>query len=287
MQGAAILFLALASGLVLAPGRAGAQPILPDFEAAEFTPGAPIDHPYFPLLDGRTRVYVSRENGEASRFELTVVGPGPTILGVQTTNRRDRAFEDDRLVEDTFDYFAQDTAGNVWYLGEDVTNYIYDAQGNLIGTDSASSWRAGENFANPTGDPAQPGFIMSASPSVGFEYFQEFAEDDEALDQAEEFAFVPQLSVAIGDFSNVLQVLETTQVEPDAREFKYYAPDTGLVLAEEGLDPSLENPEETFELVRIVPEPFPPAGLGLAVLGLLGARRMARRSGLRSPGRAG
>ena len=283
MQRAAILSMALASGLALAPDGARAQPILPDFESAEFTPGAPIDNPYFPLLDRQTRVYVSRENGEANRFELTVVGPGPTILDVETTNRRDRAFEDDRLVEDTFDYFAQDAAGNVWYFGEDVTNYLYDAQGNLIGTDSASSWRAGENLANPLGDPAQPGFIMSAEPSIGFEYFQEFAEDDGALDQAEEFAFVPQLSVAIGDFSDVLQLLETTQVEPDAREFKYYAPDAGLVLAEEGLDPDLEDPEETFELVRVVPEASPPAGLGLAVLALLGAGRRARSRGSRPP----
>ncbi len=180
---AASFAVALTLGSMLAPGSAASAPVLPDFSAATFVPGTPVDNRYFPLLDRKTRVYVSQESGESNRFELTVLGTGPTILGVQTTARRDRAFEDGRLVEDTFDYFAQDTDGNVWYFGEDVTNYLYDAAGNLIGTDNASAWRAGENFADPIGDPAKPGFIMPAAPAVGFEYFQEFAPDDEALDQ--------------------------------------------------------------------------------------------------------
>ena len=47
------------------------------------------------------------------------------------------------LVEETFDFYAQDTAGDVWHFGEDVTDYVYDADGNLIGTNSSSAWRAG------------------------------------------------------------------------------------------------------------------------------------------------
>lgn len=161
----------------LVPSAASADPVLPNFSAAEFIPGAPVNNTYFPLIDPITRGFIA----DGERFELTNLGLGPTILGVRTTVQRDRSFEDGRLVEDTFDYYAQDTRGNVWYLGEDVTNYIYDESGKLIGTTNESAWRGGVNGA-------QPGLIMPADPAVGFSHFQEFAPNDQALDQALIFA---------------------------------------------------------------------------------------------------
>lgn len=264
-----VLVLAICQPLV--PGDAHSAPFLPEFDASQFLPGAPIDNPFFPLLDSNTQIFISSEAGEQNRFELQVLGTGPNVLGVQTTARRDRAFENGLLVEDTFDYFAQDKAGNVWYLGEDVTNYLYDDQGNLIGTDNASAWRAGVN-------DAQPGFIMPADLTIGFNYYQEFAPDDEALDQGTTFGIQDSVSVEFGDFIEVLQVLETTELEPDSREFKFYARGQGLILVEEGLNPNLRNPEETFELTRVaapVPEPatLTLLGLGLAGIAGLGARK--------------
>jgi hypothetical protein len=244
---------------------AGAVPILPNFGTATFAAGAPINHPYFPLLDRKTRVFVA--DGADERFELTTLGPGPTILGVQTTARRDRAFEEGLLVEDTFDYYAQDTAGNVWYFGEDVTNYLYDAGGNLIGTNNESAWRAGVNGA-------LPGFIMPADLTLGFNYYQEFAPADDALDQATTHALLGSVTIDIGTFSDVLRVFETTELDPSAREFKYYAPGLGLILAEEGLDTALQNPEVTFQLVAVVPAPSTSALLLLGLgLWIAGARR--------------
>src|SRR4051794_31047380 len=122
--------LSVLSCAALLPWAASADPVLPNFGAAVFTPGAPVNNPYFPLIDPATRVFA----GGTERFELTNLGPGPTILGVKTTVQRDRAFEDGRLVEDTFDYYAQDTTGNVWYMGEDVTEFIYDSHGKLLET---------------------------------------------------------------------------------------------------------------------------------------------------------
>lgn len=121
------------------PAGAIAAPVLPDFGAATFQSGAPVNNIYFPLPTGEVRTYQGEVDGVTERFELSNIGAGPTILGVQTTTQRDRAFEENRIVEETFDYYGQDTAGNVWYFGEDVKNFEYDDAGNLTGTNTSSS----------------------------------------------------------------------------------------------------------------------------------------------------
>ena len=157
---------------------------LPAFSAANFDPTQLIDNPYFPMTDTRTYVYSgSDEDGPVDeRFEHTNTGPGLVIAGVQTFIQLDREFEDGLLVEETKDYFAQDTMGNVWYLGEDVKKFEYDEDGTLIGTTMEGAWKAGENGA-------LPGFIMPADPTIDFNYFQEHAPNDEAMDQGTIFAF--------------------------------------------------------------------------------------------------
>ena len=50
----------------------------------------------------------------------------------------DRVTERGRLVEDTLDWYAQDAEGNVWYLGEDTTEY---ERGRPVS--KAGSWEAG------------------------------------------------------------------------------------------------------------------------------------------------
>ena len=126
------------------------------------------------------------------------------------------------------------------------------------------------------GAPAAPGFIMPAEPAVGFEYFQEFAPDDEAVDQARVFSIVPLLDTPLGELADVVQILETNPLEPDDREFKLYAPGRGLVRVEEGLDPSFAHPEARFDLVRVtlVPEP---SIFALLVAGVAMVIGMARR----------
>ena len=65
------------------------------------------------------------------------------------------------------------------------------------------------------------------------------------------------MSIAFGDYNNVLKVLETSELIPDLREFKYYAPGQGLILLEEGLSADLSNPTGRLELVSEVPLPAP------------------------------
>ena len=72
---------------------------------------------------------------------------------------RDTVYEDDLIIEDTFDWYAQDTEGNVWYFGEIVINYEYDDEGNFIGVNHDGEWSAD--------DPGnQPGWPMKATPGV-------------------------------------------------------------------------------------------------------------------------
>jgi hypothetical protein len=269
--------LTLFAALATAAGPASSQ-VIPDFDAAAFDPMAPIDNPYFPLLDKLTRIFESDDGSE--RFELRVMGAGPMILDVQTTSRRDRAFEEGRLVEDTFDFYAQDTAGNVWYLGEDVTNYIYDDTGKLVATNNESAWRAGVN-------EAKPGFIMPADAAnkLGFNYYQEVSPEDDALDQATHHALLSTFEIGSRGYVNVLRVLETTEVEPSARGFKFYAPGHGLIAEWEGLNPGLADPELTLELVKTIPEPSAAVLLPLGAV-LVGGIVARRRRVIPAPGAA-
>jgi len=260
----AAMFAALT---ILAPAVAEAVPILPDFAAATFTPGQKVDNPYFPLLDRKTRRYEGRDaNGDlVEYFEFTNLNTGPVILGVKTTTQLDRAYEDGLLVEETYDFYAQDDDGNVWYFGEDVTNYIYDDDGNLIDTNNSSAWRAGMNGG-------LPGWIMPASNPVGLKYYQESAAADGALDEGRVGANDLMFDSIFGPVSNVLQVFETSQLSPDSRGAKYYAPGFGLLFEEEGLDANFENPGLVLKLVS-VPAPAAAALFGFGVAGLLLRRR--------------
>lgn len=217
-----------------------AETVLPTFNAANFTGNPAITNPYFPVVEGQVRSYVGAPADE--QFVFTGLGAGPTILGIKTFVIRDSATEGGLLVEDTLDYYAQDKDGNVWYFGEDVTNYHYDRDGNLVGTDTASAWRAGVNGA-------LPGYIMPASLAIGFNYYQEHAPQDDALDEGTTFAIVPSVTVQAGTFTNVVKVLETTDLDNHARGFKYYAAGIGLIKEEEAVRPNFKHPRQTFELV--------------------------------------
>jgi hypothetical protein len=196
---------------------------------------------------------------------------GPTILGVQTRTVHDVVYQNGKLVETTEDHYAQDTNGNVWYMGEDATNFLYDANGNPTGMNHEGSWRGGVNGA-------LPGFAMPSNLTVGFSYFQESAQADNSVDQAQTFAVGKTIAIPLGTFPNVLQVLETSAVEPDVREFKFYAPGVGLILDQDLLDPNLENPQFQLQLTSLSVVPLPPAfGLLASALAALGIGMIGRK----------
>ncbi len=194
-----------------------------DFDPKDFVRG--VNHPYFPLPPGTAWSYEKETDEGLETVEVRVLHDTKNILGVRATVVRDQVFVDGELKEDTFDWYGQDEDGNVWYLGEDTKEY---EDGKVVST--AGSWEAGK-------DGATPGFIMLAHPRRGNEYAQEVA-PGVAEDRAEVISLRRTVRVPAGRFRDCLQTLETTPLDPNAREFKYYARDIGLVLVtdEEGTD---------------------------------------------------
>jgi len=263
---------------------ANAATVLPVFSRSNFVPGAPIDNLYLPWRVGARSSQVARAvvDGEpyVEQDVQKVLGPGPKILGVRTTTVLDKGYEDGVLTERTFDHYAQDVFGNVWYMGEDSVAFEYDDDGNIVDRSTEGSWRGGRNGA-------LPGYAMPVRTDPGFAYYQEFSPKDDALDEARTLGTLDALKVGGTSYHNVLEVLETTAAEPDSREIKYYAPGIGLIRAEEGLDENLGNPELTFNRAPVspAPVPLPPSLLllGGAFAGLVAVGRRRQRTTTLAP----
>lgn len=188
---------------------------IPDFDAADFVDE--IENPYFPVTPGAKYVYrADTEDGvEVVKDEVTF--NHKVIIGVTTTEVHNTVTLDGSLVEETFDWYAEDEDGNVWYLGEDSKEYD---NGVVVSTEG--SWEAGV-------DGARPGIIMLARPRIGMEYYQEFLAGV-AEDKARIVSRSKTVRVPFGKFVRCLKTLDFTALSPGAREFKYYAPGVGLVL---------------------------------------------------------
>ncbi|NOT00963.1 MAG: hypothetical protein HOP29_10080 [Phycisphaerales bacterium] len=203
---------------------------VPDFAATTFSQSTVIDNPLFPLPPGRVLTYQGETMEGTERIVIEVLSETREVMGVTCRVVRDRAFVDDVIVEDTFDWFAQDDAGNVWYMGEVVDDYNYDEAGNFIDITHGGVWEAGLDVAG-SGVIARPGMQMRASPAAGDVYHQEYYAGS-AEDQGEVVAL--DVSVTLGDGTDYtcLQVRDFTLLHPGADEYKYYAPGVGLVLEE-------------------------------------------------------
>lgn len=188
----------------------GSEPV--EIRPGDFT--LEIDNPYWPMIPGSKWVY--REGEQL--VEVTVTDRTRTILGIEARVVHDVVTEGGQLVEDTYDWYAQDADGNVWYLGEDTKEY---EDGEVVSTEG--SWEAGV-------DGAQPGVVMPAEPRPGLTYRQEYYEG-EAEDAAEVLSLEERAQVPFGAFEDVLQTEEHSPLEPGLVEHKYYVRGVGPVLA--------------------------------------------------------
>ena len=193
----------------------GSDPI--ELDASDFTPQ--IDHPFFPMRAGSKWVYEEKDvDGSVQRVEVTVTDRTKTITGIEARVVHDIVTEDGQVKEDTFDWYAQDKAGNLWYLGEDTKEY---EDGRVSST--KGSWEAGL-------DGALAGILLPAEPEVGVAYRQEYYEG-QAEDAAQVLSLDMRAKVPAGLFDQVLVTKDYTPLEPNLLEHKFYAPGVGLVLA--------------------------------------------------------
>jgi hypothetical protein len=195
----------------------GSEPV--NLDPADFT--TEIDNPYWPMTPGSRWVYEETdEEGTALKVVVTVTDQTKTIAnGVEARVVRDVVSEDGEPIEITDDWYAQDSAGNVWYLGEDTAEY----KGGKVVT-REGSFEAGV-------DGAQPGIIMPGNPEVGLAYRQEYLAG-EAEDKAKVLSLDAQATVPFGSFDGVL---ETEDINPLSEpkptvEHKFFARDVGPVL---------------------------------------------------------
>jgi hypothetical protein len=198
----------------------------PDFDPKDFVRS--VTNRYFPLQPGTRYVYKGVEDGEFETNITIVTHDRKEILGISAIVVFDRVFVRGELKEKTFDWYAQDEDGNVWYLGENTKEY---ENGRVVST--LGSWQAGKLGA-------KPGVIMLAQPQIGRQYRQEFLRGV-AEDQARVVGRAIRLTVPYGTFSDCIKTVEFSRLEPGVKEAKFYCPRVGFVraLGVEGSDTRL------------------------------------------------
>jgi hypothetical protein len=202
----------------------------PSIDHANFV--ATVDNRYFPLRPGTGFHYRGVKDGVAQTDDMVVTRRVKYVLGVRCTVVRDTVSERGKSLERTFDWYAQDKQGNVWYMGEDSFEL---KNGRFVR--ASDSWQAGVHGA-------KPGVIMRGRPNAGAVYRQEYYPPD-ALDQARVLGFLTSVRVPAGTFRRPLATVEWSPVEPQL-EKKYYAAGVGEIS-----ETVVAGGHEHFELVKV------------------------------------
>jgi hypothetical protein len=208
--------IALLVPLAAGCGSEGSPSLPKGAEAVKLDPDdftTRIDNVYWPMRPGNSWVY---REGKA-RVEVTVTNETKEIIGIKARVVHDVLTEGGKIKEDTFDWYAQDDSGNIWYLGESTKEF----EDGKVSTEG--SWEAGV-------DGAQPGVLLPGKPKVGLSYRQEYYRG-QAEDAAEVLSVEARARVPVGSFQQLLQTKEYTPLEPNLVEHKFYAKGVGPILA--------------------------------------------------------
>jgi hypothetical protein len=206
-------------------------PYNPSIDPAKFV--RTIDNRYLPFIPG-TGYHFEGVRGKTPQTDDEVVTHRTKrILGIRCTVVRDTVSEQGKPVERTFDYYAQDKQGNVWYMGE---LSLEKRHGRLV--KASDSWQAGVNGG-------KPGIIMPAHPKRGDAYRQEYYPPGQALDEARVIGYGGSVTVPDGTFKRPLVTLERSPLEPQA-EKKYYVAGIGEVK-----ERAVKGHHEAFQLVSV------------------------------------
>lgn len=217
--GMLILTAALLVGLAFSPAGAAEEPdkFTDEFRLGDCQWSSTGRNTYFVLEPKYQLVYEGRENGKKVGLTVTVLDQTKQVNGVQTRIVKEEHTEDGKLIELSMNWFAICKQTNsVFYFGEKVDNI---ENGQVVNHDG--SWEAGKNGA-------KPGLIMPGLPLLGARYFQELA-PGAAQDRAEIESLTATVRTPAGTFNGCLKTEETTPLEPNVEDIKFYAPTIGLV----------------------------------------------------------
>jgi hypothetical protein len=203
----------------------------PKIDAANFV--ATIDNRYLPYKPGTAFHFEGVRGTTAQTDDEVVLRRTKQILGVTCTVVRDTVSEHGRPVERTFDWYAQDEQGNVWYMGEDSLELQH---GRFVR--ASDSWEAGVRGA-------KPGIIMPADPRPDGLYRQEYYPPGKALDEARVLGRHGKVAVPYGKFTKVLVTSEFSPLEPQTEQ-KYYVAGVGEVA-----ERVVKGHHEAFELATV------------------------------------
>jgi hypothetical protein len=250
-------------------GEAPYDPVLDpedfvDFQEVIDDPASFTPNRYFPLVPGTKWVYFAydEEGDLAERITVIVKNEIKTIEYPEDDGNLFRCAvvndlveefvgeegeEDDdskySAIEDTDDWYIQHkTTGDVLYMGEIARDYELDLDGRPELVEIEGSWKAGR-------DSAKPGILMYGNPNPDDDNQQNPYRQEFALGEAEDIGEVisrgeESVNVPAGEYTeDVLKTKDSTPIEPDVLEFKYYAPGVGLIKE--------LNPEDGEEVVLI------------------------------------
>lgn len=226
---AAVALLALATGCSTASDPSPPTGVdeltvpTPSPEPADYVEA--IDNPWLPLTPGASWAY-EVSGGPGGGLVVTVADDPVEVAGlsataVETVGTFAAPAPGEVEVSGwgttpTTDYYAQDTRGNVWWLGRE------------------GEWEAGT-------DGAEAGIVMLAAPRLGDGYREALLPDDSGT-TAEVATLDGTADTAAGDFDDLVVIDTTTATGLVQRSF--YARGTGRVFSE-----TLTGaPEETLEL---------------------------------------
>lgn len=214
-----------------------------DYDPANFTNGAVIDHKWFPMKPGKQYRYSGEttEGTETFQHEVvyTVTGLTKEIDGVTNAVIWALDYSDGELVEAEIAFFAQDDDGNIWHFGE----YPEEYDGGKF--DKAPAWMHGY-------EGATVGVTIRAEPKVGDpDHAQGYAPPPiNWVDRARISDVGQEVCVPAGCYTDVIIAEEFEPDKPDAFQLKYYAPGVGNIRV--GWRGANEETKENLLLDKVV-----------------------------------
>jgi len=186
----------------------------PDPHPADFT--ADVDNTWFPLPPGTSWTYRRSTTSGSDRVVATALARTRRIDGVETRPVRWVAAHRGRTTPLAVRWYAQDTAGNVWWFGQRLTSAGAD-----LDALATRSWQAGR-------DGAQAGLVMAADPRMGDGYRNAYqpgvVERRSTVLSVRATASLPRRT-----YRDTVLTRDLSRVEPIHVVQSYYAPGTGLV----------------------------------------------------------